>query len=184
MSSANAPSDTSNEERAMDAIRRRAHELADQAPPFTPERMVLLRGSSATGREVVADGEEEAPSRHQRTRGDSENTSSISDYTESLSVARELIDAGIPVFVAKPDADSDGGWNPAGGHNGTGYWFPSGWQKTESDLRERLAAFNDDLDDDHSVAPVVDIFTRRVLSSGLRTQAFTFSRIPGAGIEQ
>ena len=43
MSSANAPSDTSNEERAMDAIRRRARELADQAPPFTAEQMVLLK---------------------------------------------------------------------------------------------------------------------------------------------
>ena len=40
--------------------------------------------------------QEEAPSRDQRTRGDSENTSSIADYTESLSVARELIEAGYP----------------------------------------------------------------------------------------
>ena len=79
--------------------------------------------------------QEEAPSRDQRTRGDSENTSSVADYTESLSVARELIEAGIPVFVAKPATDSDGRWNPAGGHNGTGYWLPSGWQKTEPDVR-------------------------------------------------
>ena len=50
--------------------------------------------------------QEEAPSRDQRTRGDSENTSSVADYTESLSVARELIEAGIPVFVAKPATDS------------------------------------------------------------------------------
>ena len=78
---------------------------------------------------------EEAPSRDQRTRGDSENTSSVADYTESLSVARELIEAGIPVFVAKPATDSDGRWDPAGGHNGTGYWLPNGWQKTEPDLR-------------------------------------------------
>ena len=79
--------------------------------------------------------QEEAPSRDQRTRGDSENTSSIADYTESLSVARELIDAGIPVFVAKSAIDSDGRWNPTGGHNGCGYWLPKGWQRTEPDVR-------------------------------------------------
>ena len=77
---------------------------------------------------------EEAPSRDQRTRGDSENTSSIADYAESLSVARDLIKAGIPVFVAKPDTDSDGRWNPAGGHNATGYWLPKKWQQTQLDL--------------------------------------------------
>ena len=43
MSTANVPSDTPNEDRAMDAIRRRARELADQAPPLTPEQMVLLK---------------------------------------------------------------------------------------------------------------------------------------------
>ena len=79
--------------------------------------------------------QEEAPSRDQRTRGDSENTSSVADYTESLSVARELIEAGIPVFVAKPATDSDGSWDPDGGHNRCGYWLPKGWQKTEPDLR-------------------------------------------------
>ena len=79
--------------------------------------------------------QEEAPSRDQRTRGDSENTSSVADYTESLSVARELIEAGIPVFVAKPATDSDGRWDPTGGHNRCGYWLPKGWQKTEPDLR-------------------------------------------------
>ena len=50
-------------------------------------------------------------------------------------MARELIEAGIPVFVAKPATDSDGRWDPGGGHNGTGYWLPSEWQKTEPDLR-------------------------------------------------
>ena len=79
--------------------------------------------------------DEEAPSRDQRTRGDSENTSSVADYTESLSVARELIEAGIPVFVAKPATDSDGSWDPGGGHNRCGYWLPSGWQRTEPDVR-------------------------------------------------
>jgi hypothetical protein len=43
MSSANAPSDESNEEGAMYAIRRRARELADQAPPLTSEQLVLLK---------------------------------------------------------------------------------------------------------------------------------------------
>jgi hypothetical protein len=43
MSTANAQSETSNEERAVDAIRRRARELADEAPPLTSEQMVLLK---------------------------------------------------------------------------------------------------------------------------------------------
>ena len=77
---------------------------------------------------------EEAPSRDQRTRGDSETTSSGANYTESLSVARELIEAGIPAFVAKPATDSDGSWIPDGGHNRCGYWLPKGWQRTEPDL--------------------------------------------------
>jgi hypothetical protein len=68
--------------------------------------------------------QEEAPSRDQRTRGDSENTSSVADYTESLSVARDLIEAGIPVFVAKPALDRGGNWMSDGGHNGCGYWLP------------------------------------------------------------
>jgi hypothetical protein len=81
--------------------------------------------------------EKETPGRDQRTEGtpQHENNSSVADYTEALSVARDLIEAGIPVFVAKPDTDADGRWNPAGGHNGCGYWLPKGWQKTEPDLR-------------------------------------------------
>jgi hypothetical protein len=43
MSSANAPSDTSNEEPALDAILRRARELADEAPSLTSEQIMLLR---------------------------------------------------------------------------------------------------------------------------------------------
>ena len=43
MSTANVPSDTPNEDRALDAIRRRARELADQGPAFTAEQMILLR---------------------------------------------------------------------------------------------------------------------------------------------
>jgi hypothetical protein len=43
MSTANVPPDTPNEDRALDAIHRRARELADQAPPLTSEQMVLLR---------------------------------------------------------------------------------------------------------------------------------------------
>jgi hypothetical protein len=43
MSTANVPSDTPNEDRALDAIHRRARELADLAPPLTSEQMVLLK---------------------------------------------------------------------------------------------------------------------------------------------
>ena len=39
MSTANVPSDTPNEDRALDAIRRRA----DQAPALAPEQLVLLK---------------------------------------------------------------------------------------------------------------------------------------------
>src|SRR5271157_4867489 len=76
---------------------------------------------------------EEAPGRDQRTEGTPyhENNTSVADCTESLSVARELIEAGIPVFVAKPATNANGSWNPGGGHNGCGYWFPRGWQRTE-----------------------------------------------------
>ena len=42
MSTANVPSETLNEDRALDAIRRRARELADQGPAVTAEQMVLL----------------------------------------------------------------------------------------------------------------------------------------------
>jgi P4 family phage/plasmid primase-like protien len=77
---------------------------------------------------------EEAPDRDKHGGGDSENTSSVADYSEPLSVARSLIDAGIPVFVAKPARFNDGRWNPDGGHNKCGYWLPPGWQKTEPDV--------------------------------------------------
>ena len=43
MSTANVPSDTPNEDRALDAIHRRTRELANQAPPLTSEQMVLLK---------------------------------------------------------------------------------------------------------------------------------------------
>jgi hypothetical protein len=52
-----------------------------------------------------------------------------------LSVARDLIKAGIPVFVAKPATNADGSWDPDGGHNGCGYWLPKDWQRTEPDPR-------------------------------------------------
>ena len=76
----------------------------------------------------------EPPSQDQPTEGDSENTSSIADYSESLEIARDLIRAGTPVFVATPDQSRNGQWNPAGGHNKCGYWLPKGWQRTEPDL--------------------------------------------------
>ncbi len=43
--------------------------------------------------------------------------------TEALDVARQLIEYGVPVFLAKAAKNADGSWNPSGGHNGTGYWL-------------------------------------------------------------
>ena len=59
-------------------------------------------------------------------QGRLQNSSSVEDYTESLSVAQDLIKAGIPVFVAKPATNADGSWDPGGGHNGCGCWFRRG----------------------------------------------------------
>jgi putative DNA primase/helicase len=55
------------------------------------------------------------------------------EQAAGLMHARHLIDHGVPVFIAKPDVTS-GIWNPTGGHNGTGYWFPREWQKSTADL--------------------------------------------------
>ncbi len=52
------------------------------------------------------------------------------DQAAALEVARALIQAGIPVFAAPPDLDEVGNWRPSGGHQGSGYWLPSGWQRT------------------------------------------------------
>lgn len=51
----------------------------------------------------------------------------------ALDAARHLIDHGVPVFIAEPDTDTDGNWQPHGGHGGTGYWLPHGWQRTTPD---------------------------------------------------
>lgn len=48
---------------------------------------------------------------------------------EDLATARALIEAGIPVFAARP-ALKDGAWDPTGGTDGCGYWLPTAWQKT------------------------------------------------------
>jgi len=49
-----------------------------------------------------------------------------------LGDARELIAAGVPVFVAKPAKGPDGQWDPDGGAGG--YITPSGWQNTPAKL--------------------------------------------------
>jgi hypothetical protein len=69
-------------------------------------------------------------------QGPNDAIDSTSAEATALSVARDLINAGIPVFVAKPALDKDGNWNPKGGHNGCGYWLPKEWQKTEPDLHK------------------------------------------------
>jgi hypothetical protein len=48
----------------------------------------------------------------------------------ALDIAARLIDAGVPVFAAKPARDEDGKWDPAGGTGECGYWLPDEWQKT------------------------------------------------------
>lgn len=53
--------------------------------------------------------------------------------TDSLSIARKLISAGIPVFVAKQATSGDGRWDAHGGHSGCGYWLPKAWQETKPD---------------------------------------------------
>lgn len=48
----------------------------------------------------------------------------------AVSVARRLIEAGIPVFAARPALDVTGDWLPAGGTGGCGYWLPASWERT------------------------------------------------------
>ncbi|MFK5645103.1 AAA family ATPase [Ornithinimicrobium sp. LYQ121] len=54
------------------------------------------------------------------------------EQRRGLEVARHLIKHGVPVFIARP-AMEGGVWNPQGGHDGTGYTFPSGWEQTVPD---------------------------------------------------
>jgi len=58
----------------------------------------------------------------------------MTDNDIALNIARQLIQRGIPVFVAKPALDESGNWNPKGGNDGCGYWLPPKWQKTPADL--------------------------------------------------
>ncbi len=53
---------------------------------------------------------------------------------DGLVVARLLIEAGVPVFRARPALDGSGQWDPLGGHNNSGYWLPKDWQHTKPDL--------------------------------------------------
>lgn len=55
------------------------------------------------------------------------------EQADALKHARNLIEHGVPVFIAEP-AMRNGHWDPAGGHDGTGYWMPKGWQKTVPDV--------------------------------------------------
>lgn len=56
------------------------------------------------------------------------------EIERALEVARGLIRAGVPVFVAKPARDASGAWDPTGGTGGTGYVLPTAWQRTPADL--------------------------------------------------
>lgn len=52
------------------------------------------------------------------------------DQAAAIEVARTLIGAGVPVFAAAPDLDEAGNWRATGGHQGSGFWLPRGWQRT------------------------------------------------------
>ncbi|WP_458115158.1 AAA family ATPase [Arthrobacter sp. D2-10] len=51
----------------------------------------------------------------------------------ALAIARILVDAGIPVFLARPALDADGAWDPCGGSGGSGYVLPPRWQQSKAD---------------------------------------------------
>lgn len=55
-----------------------------------------------------------------------EESSLARKHPEAFEAARHLIEHGVPLFVAEPAAEF-----PLGGSDGTGYWFPKGWQHTE-----------------------------------------------------
>lgn len=66
---------------------------------------------------------------------------------DALAIARSLAEAGVRIFLAKPDMiavqqrrNGKPGkvrreWDPTGGHQNCGYWLPDGWQKTVADPR-------------------------------------------------
>jgi len=79
--------------------------------------------STTTVREVVDGlGRPEHPSAHDEV------------IAAALDAAHVLVRAGVPVFVAKPATRADGSWDPAGGHGGSGYWLPGGWERTTPSL--------------------------------------------------
>lgn len=51
----------------------------------------------------------------------------------ALEHARHLAAHGVPMFLARPALDEDGQWDATGGHNGCGYWIPTGWERTQAD---------------------------------------------------
>lgn len=57
------------------------------------------------------------------------------DQKQALAHARHLAENGVPIFLARPamHLDPADGWDPAGGHQGTGYKFPRAWQLTKPD---------------------------------------------------
>ena len=92
-------------------------ERADQVPIPCREHHDTTRAVIGGGgdRAVMTNG---APGPDPRTEGnpDHRETATLSEHAESLSIARGLIEAGIPVFIAKPATNLDGSWNPGGGH--------------------------------------------------------------------
>lgn len=54
------------------------------------------------------------------------------DEAFALTVAEQLISAGIPVFAAPPVVGADGEWDPTAGADG--YQLPSNWQNIEPDV--------------------------------------------------
>lgn len=56
------------------------------------------------------------------------------EVDNALAIARKFVAAGVPVVRARPALDAEGNWNPRGGHQGSGYWFPRGWPDAKPDL--------------------------------------------------
>jgi len=49
---------------------------------------------------------------------------------KAVAEARRLVSQGAAVFLARPVVARTGDWSPSGGHGGSGYWIPRGWEQT------------------------------------------------------
>jgi hypothetical protein len=88
-------------------------------------------------REGPPSSSREASTRTAHTDRSNQHITTSSSITpaqdRALAVARSFIDAGIPVFLARPALDADGEWDPSGGSGGSGYVLPPRWQQSKAD---------------------------------------------------